>query len=133
MWDRLRFTNILILICVIKLIVMILIMGLFSLSFHYKSEMRDKDSHDVWEIISLQFRSWKTGWLFPLYPCHQSQGMNCLRFLPGYLDNNHIIWKSVLLCIKIYTNILFFPYYQLIYDSTKFYFQSNARYVVSPK
>jgi hypothetical protein len=114
MWDRLRFPNILILICVNKLIVMILIMGLFSLSFHYKSEMRDKGSHDVWEIISLQFRRRKTAWLFPFYPCHQSHGMNCLRFLPGYLDNNHIIWESVVLCFKIYTIYYFCPYYQLI-------------------
>jgi hypothetical protein len=90
MWDRLRFPNILMLRCVIKMRMMILIMWLFSLSFHYKSEMRDKESYDAWEIVSLQLRSWKTGWLFPLYPCHQSQGMNCLRFPPGYPSYDHI-------------------------------------------
>jgi hypothetical protein len=48
MWDRLRFPIILMLRCVIKLmLMMILIMGLFPLSFNYKNEMRDKDSHDA--------------------------------------------------------------------------------------
>jgi hypothetical protein len=47
MWDMLRFPNILMLRCVIKLVMMILIMRLFSLSFYYKSEMRDKDNQEA--------------------------------------------------------------------------------------
>jgi hypothetical protein len=75
MWDRWRFPNRLMLRCVIKMM-----MGLLSLSFHYNSKMRDSESYDTWEIMSFLSRSWKTGWLFPLYPCHSP---------PGYPDSDH--------------------------------------------